>query len=67
MLTPDIERAHALVDIAALLKKADQIRERHLKDMEIHVNGWDNAHPGQIATVRPLTFCDGVRLERVVR
>lgn len=63
-LTPDLERAHALVEIAALLKKADQIRERHLRDMQIHVQGWNNEHPGSIATVRPLSFCEGVTLQR---
>ena len=66
-LTPDIERAHALVEVAALLKKADIIRERHLKDMQIHVTGWNNAQPGDIAVVRPQSLCDGVRLERVTR
>lgn len=64
MLTPDIERAHALVDIAALLKKADIIRARHLRDMEIHVTGFDNDKPGEITTVRPSTFCEHVRLEQ---
>lgn len=64
-LTPDIQRSHALVEIAALLKKADMIRERHLRDLEINVTGWNNAQPGEIATVRPQTFCDGVTLEPV--
>jgi hypothetical protein len=62
MLTPDMERAHALVDIAALLKKADMIRDRHLGGMEIHVKGWQDGVPGKIATVRPVSFCDGVTL-----
>jgi hypothetical protein len=64
-LTPDIQRAHALVEVAALLKKADIIRERHLRDMEIHVSGWVDGQPGSIATVRPRTFCEGVTLEPV--
>lgn len=62
-LTPDMQRAHALVDVAALLKKADMIRDRHLPDMEIHVYGWNNACPGDTATVRPRTLCEGVKLE----
>jgi hypothetical protein len=66
-LTPDIDRAHALVEIASLLKKADIIRDRRLRGMEIHVTGWNNERPGDIATVRPQSFCDGVRLEPVTR
>ncbi len=62
MLTPDMDRHHALVDIAALLKKADMIRARHLNGMEIHVTGWRDGAAGEIATVRPSTFCDGVKL-----
>lgn len=62
-LTPDIERAKALVDLAALLKKADIIRERYFKDRPIHVTGFDTEERGKIRTVRPLTFCEGVRLE----
>lgn len=62
-LTPDIERANALVDLAALLKKADNIRERYFKDRPIHVTGFDTSCEGRIRTVRPLTFCDGVKLE----
>lgn len=61
-LTPDIERANALVELAALLKKADNIRERYFKSDPIHVTGFDVVIEGQIRTVRPLTFCDGVRL-----
>lgn len=63
-LTPDIERACALVEIAALLKKADIIRERALKDTQIHVKGFVDGQPGSIASVRPLSFCDGITLER---
>jgi hypothetical protein len=63
LLTPDIERAKALVDMAALLKKADIIRERYFKDRPIHVTGFDVADRGVIRTVRPLTFCEGIRLE----
>lgn len=63
MLTPDIERANALVDLAALLKKADNIREKYFKDRPILVTGFDVDAAGIIRTVRPLTFCDGVNLE----
>lgn len=62
-LTPDIERAKALVEVASLLAKADIIRERYFKDRPIHVTGFDVAHQGTIRTVRPLSFCDGVTLE----
>jgi hypothetical protein len=62
-LTPDIQRAHALVELAALLKKADIIRERHFRDRPIHVTGFDIEREGRIRTVRPMSFCDGVRLE----
>lgn len=62
-LTADIERAKALVDMAALLKKADIIRERYFKDRPIHVTGFDIDERGKIRTVRPLTFCEGVTLE----
>lgn len=66
-LTPDIERAHALVEIAALLKKADVIRERKVPDLEIHVRGWNNDQPGEFATVRPQSFTDGIELVAVPR
>ena len=64
-LTPDIQRAAALVDIAALLKKADSIRDRHCRDLEIHVHGWVNGQPGSTATVRPQSFTDGITLEPI--
>lgn len=63
MLTPDIERAHALVDLAALLKKADTIRNKYFRDRPIHVTGFDVEEEGKIRTVRPMSFCDGVTLE----
>lgn len=62
-LTPDLERANALVDLAGHLKKADHIREKYFKDRPIHVTGFDVAEEGQIRTVRPMSFCDGVTLE----
>jgi hypothetical protein len=62
-LTADIERAHALVELAALLKKADIIRERYFKDRPIHVTGFDIGDQGVLRTVRPMTFCESVRLE----
>lgn len=61
-LTPDIERANALVDIAAMLKKCDNIREKYFRDVPIHVTGFDIELEGRIRTVRPMTFCEGVRL-----
>jgi len=62
-LTPDIERARALVEITALLGKADVIARRALPNMEFHVHGWDNAKPGSTATVRPRTLCEGITLQ----
>lgn len=61
-LTPDIERSIAMVELASLMKKADVIRERYFKDRPILVKGFDTAHEGVIATVRPFSFCDGVSL-----
>jgi hypothetical protein len=61
-LTPDIERAHAIVEIASLLAKVDIIRKRKLRDVEIHVTGWNNDQPGNVATVRVESFTDGIKL-----
>jgi len=62
MLTPDMERANALVDVQSLLAKADLILQRKLPDLDIHVHGWDNGRPGSTATVRPRAFSEGVQL-----
>lgn len=62
-LTPDIQRAHALVEVECLVKKIDAIMTRTLGDMEIHVHGWDNQSPGSFAAVRPRTLEEGLRLE----
>lgn len=64
MLTQDMDRANALVDLAALLKKADIICKRHLRGTEIHATGWKRDDRGSIGTVRLHSFCDGIKLVR---
>lgn len=62
-LTPDILRAHALVEVESLIKKIDVIMSKTLGDLEIHVHGWHNGRPGECAIVRPRTLEEGFRLE----
>lgn len=62
-LTPDIERANALVEVAALLLKADNIVRKALPGMQIMVTGFVAAEVGVIKQVRIASFASAVKLE----